>query len=183
MAPLRRLPVWLLVPSTALLAAVLTLVLDRSSTALRSQPTPTPALPTVVPVSVVVQAPEPPLLPTPLPENAQAELLRQLQQHTLQQWGSIFVLKAERQIDLALDALTANDMTRADDELVAAKTSLDEAYRLASEDLKPLIDNERLAIGRVRADLVINPHNLDQELRRLRDRLLSLITPLPPPQD
>ena len=183
MTPLRRLPLWFLVPSTALLAAVLTLALDRSITTLRPRPTPTPEVPTAVPVSVVVQTPEPPVLPTVLADDAQAELMRQMQQHTLQQWGGIFVLKAERQIDLALDALTVNDITRADDELVAAKTSLDEAYHVVSEDLKPQIDDERLTIGRVRADLVINPHNLDQELRRLSDRLLSLITPLPQPQE
>lgn len=177
MALLRRLPVGLLVTGAALLAAMLTLTIDRGIAALRLQPTATVDLPTMVPVSVV-QTSEPPLMPTAVPANEQGQLIMQLQQQTTQQWGCLFIFKAERQIDLALDALTVNDTARADRELVAAETSLAEAFRLVSEDLKPQVDSERLAVSHVRADLVINPQNLDQELRRLRDRLLALVPPL-----
>jgi hypothetical protein len=177
MASPRRLPVWLLVASAALLAAVLTLTVDRGIAMLRLQPPPMTVVPTVMPVSVVVQPPEPPLRPASLPAGEQEQLVQQLQQQSAWQWGCMFILKAERQIDLALDALTVNDMARADRELAAATTSLDEAFRLAPEDLKPQIDSERFTISRVRADLIVNPQDLDQELRRLRDRLLALISP------
>ncbi len=180
MERLRYAPVWLLVASTALLTAVLVLALDRGMARLQRQPAPTSTVPHTPPVMVVVQTQEPELLPTAVPVDEQAQLLRQIDQHTLQQAGGMSLLKAERQVDLALDALGVNDTARADRELVAAKTSLDEAFRLASEELKPQIDSERLAIGRVRADLVVNPHNLDEELRRMRDRLLALIMPYMP---
>jgi hypothetical protein len=179
MAWFRRPPVWLLVGSTALLTAVFILGIDRGIARLQVVATPTLAAPDPALVTVVVETPEPNLEPTPLPVDDQEQLLRQLGLQATQQASGMFLLKAERQVDLALEALLVNDTARADRELVAAKTSLDEAYRLAPEELKPQIDNERFAIGRIRADLVINPHNLDEELRRMRDRLLALIAPRP----
>jgi hypothetical protein len=70
-------------------------------------------------------------------------------------------------------------MGQADRELVAAKASLDEAFRLVAENLKPQIDTERLEVGRLRATLEINPSGLDEDLRRLRQRLISLVAARP----
>jgi len=172
---LRRIPIWVVVIVSALLAAVLTLALDRAITVLRSQPLPQSATEPGQPVVVVIETPEPTIEPSVLPDDQEQRLLRQLQQESAQHLGATFVLKAERQITLAMEALMINDMARADRELVAAQASLDEAFRLVSEDLKPQINTERLEIGRIRADLEINPRNLDEDLRKMRDRLLSLI--------
>lgn len=173
-AALRRAPVWLLVVSAALLSAVLTLMLDRGVAALRAQPTPTATVPEQ-PIVVLLETPEPEIEPSVLPDDEEQRLLRQIQQQSAQHLGATFVLKAERQVTLSMDALATNDAARADRELVAAQASLDEAFRLVSEDLKPQINTERLEMGRIRADLEINPRSLDEDLRKMRDRLLSLI--------
>ena len=164
-----------MVVGSALLAAALTLGLDRGIAALRSQPTPVPTTESSQPVVVVIETPEPEIEPSVVPDDEEQRLLRQLQQQSAQHLGATFVLKAERQVTLALEALMINDTGRADRELVAAQASLDEAFRLVSEDLKPQIDTELLELGRIRADLEINPRSLDEDLRKMRDRLLSLI--------
>ena len=180
MAGGKRAPVWLLVVLTAVLTAALTLGLDRGIAALRVVPTPLAsnnALPQPVVVEIVPPAPEPE--PSAIPADELERQLLQLQQQAAQHQGTTFVLKTERQISFALEALTVNDMARADRELVAAKASLDEALGLVAEDLKPLIATERLEIGRMRADLEINPKGLDEDLRRLRARLMDLIASRP----
>jgi hypothetical protein len=166
---------WVVIVGSALLAAVLTLALDRGIAVLRSQPTPVPTVQSNQPVIVVIETPEPEIEPSVVPDDEAQRLLRQLQQQSTQQLGATFVLKAERQVTLALEALMINDTARADRELVAAQASLNEAFRLVSEDLKPQINTEQLELGRIRADLEINPRNLDEDLTKMRDRLLSLI--------
>lgn len=175
MPRLRRTPVWVMVAASALLASVLTLALDRGVALLRAPETPTPTTVSDQPVVVVIETPEPEIEPSVLPDDEEQRLLRQLQQQSVQHLGITFVLKAERQVTLAMEALAINDMARADRELVAAQASLDDAFRLASENLKPQISTERLELGRIRADLEINPRGLDEDLRKMRDRLLSLI--------
>lgn len=177
-AALRRAPVWALVLAAALLSAVLTLALDRGVTALRTQATPTAtASVPEQPIVVLIETPVPEIEPSVLPDDEEQRLLRQIEQQSAQHLGATFVLKAERQVTLAMDALANNDSVRTDAELVAAQASLGEAFRLVSEDLKPQINTERLEIGRIRADLEINPRSLDEDLRKMRDRLLSLIVP------
>lgn len=173
----RRPSIWLIVAVTALLSAGLTLGLDRGVRTLRSQPNVTPTPGQVAPVIVVIETPEPEIVPPLAGLDDQEQLFRQLQQQGAQQLGYTFVQKAERQITFALEALAINDSARADRELDAARTSLDEAFRLLPEQLKPQIDTERLEIGRIRADVEINPRGIDEDLRRMRDRLLSLIAP------
>lgn len=174
----RRAPLWAIIALTALLASALTLGLDRGIAALRVSPTPTAGVP-AQPVVVLIETPEPEPLPSALPSEEAVRLLRDMQQQQSQQLGYTFVDKAIWQVSFAGEALAVNDGARADRELVAAKTSLDEAFRLVAEDLKPQIDKERLEIGRIRAELEINPRGLDEELRRMRDRLLSLISARP----
>jgi len=175
MAAVRRAPIWVIVVASALLAAVLTLALDRGIAMLRTQPTTAPTAQSLQPVVVVIETAVPELEPSVLPDDEEQRLLWQLQQQSAQHLGATFVLKAERQVTLAMEALTINDKARSDRELVAAQASLDEAFRLVSEDLKPQINTERRELGRIRADLEINPRSLDEDLRKMRDRLLSLI--------
>jgi hypothetical protein len=175
MAILRRMPVWVMMLAAALLAAVLTLALDRGIAALRAQSGTVATVESQQPVVVMIETPEPEIEPSVLPDDEERRLLRRIQQQSAQHLGVTFVLKAERQVTLAMEALTTNDSARADRELVAAQASLDAAFGLVSEDLKPQIDTERFEIGRIRADLEINPRSLDEDLRKMRDRLLSLI--------
>lgn len=176
----RRPAFWFALVVVALLAAALTLTIDRGIARLSQTPTPTPT--TQAPLQpVVVQLPtavsEPPLPPQSEDETRQA--LRRLEQAIAEQRGATFVIKAVWQISFAMEALYANDLARADGELVAAKAALDEAFALVPEDIKPQLDTERLGISRIRGDLMINPRGLDDELSQMRDRLLSLITPRP----
>jgi hypothetical protein len=125
----RRVPLWLVVLLTALLAAVLTLGLDRGLAALQVQPTPTATVPGPPPqVIVQLDTPSPEIVPTALPADEQARLLQQLSQQVGQQQGMTFVGTTIWQISFALEALSVNDMGQADRELVAAKASLDEAF-------------------------------------------------------
>lgn len=168
----RRAPLWLVVVVTALLAAVLTLGLDRGVALLRTTPTP-PATQNQPIVLIATAPPEPD--PSEVPSDEAQRELRLLQQQTAQHFGFTFVIKAQQQVTFALEALSTNDGARADRELAAAITSLDEAFKLVPEDKKPQIDQERREIGRIRADLVVNPRGLDDDLRMMRDRLLALI--------
>jgi hypothetical protein len=165
---------------TALLSAVFTLGLDRGIAALQVQATPTATI-TGPPPQVIVQldSPTPRAAPPALPADEQARLLQELSQQADQQQGMTFVGTTIWQISFALEALSVNDMGQADRELVAAKASLDEAFRLVAENLKPQIDTERLEVGRLRATLEINPSGLDEDLRRLRQRLISLVAARP----
>lgn len=169
--------IWLVVAATALLSAGLTLGLDRGIQALRSQPVPSPTPGQVAPIVVVIETPEPEIPPPVAGLDDQAQLFRQLQQQSAQHLGYTFVQKAERQISFAIDALMSNDNAQADRELDAARLSLNEAFRLLPEALKPQIDTERLELGRIRADVGMNPRGIDEDLRLMRDRLLSLIAP------
>lgn len=180
MAAERRVPIWLIVGVTALVAALLTLGLDRGITALRVVPTPT-VIATAPAQNVVISiaTPEPVPEPSEIPADAMERQLLALEQQAAQGRGTTFVLKTERQVSFALEALAGNDVARADRELVAAKASLDEAFGLVGEELKPQIDKERLEIGRVRGNLEINPRGLDEDLRQLRARLMDLIAAQP----
>ncbi len=176
----KRWPLWAVVLGTALLTALFTVGFEQGITALRRPPVLPAATPTSLqPVVVQLEAPEPEPAPSVLPDDEMERQLQQLQQQAAQHQATTFVLKAERQVSFALEALAINDMARADRELVAAKASLDEAFRLVAEDLKPQIENERVEIGRMRADLDINPMGLDEDLRRLRARLMDLISAQP----
>lgn len=181
----RRASIWLLILVTALLTAALTITIDRGVAALRVQrePTPTAApIPTAAPpqqVIVVVETPEPELEPTPLPSDEAQSLLRQMQQQQARMQGFAFVNTALWQLKFAAEALETNDTERANRELDAARASLDSAAQLVSEDLKPQIDTERFELGRIRADLEIDPRGLDEDLRRMSDRLLTLVGPRP----
>jgi len=168
----------------ALLAATLTLAADRLLLARReasAPPTPTATLaptsvaPTARPrVEVVLESLPPSGTLVPLPSDQRDRLVRELQQAADAQRSTGLILTADRHVDLATEALLENNAAQADRELAAAKAALDEAFRLAPEDLKPQITNELFQVGRMRADLEINPRDLDQRLRALRDRLLLL---------
>lgn len=174
----RRPATWLLLILVALLASALTLTIDRGIARLSQVPTPTPT--TQPPIQqVVVQLPTTPSEPPPPPgtEDETRQAIRRLEQAAAAQRGDTFVIKSVWLISFAMEALLANDIARADGELVAAKSALDEAFALAPEDIKPQLDTERLGISRIRGDLMINPRGLDDELSQMRDRLLSLLTP------
>jgi len=124
---------------------------------------------------VVVETPEPAVEPSLPPADEQQALLRQLQQQQSRSLGHDFVLTALLHLQYAAEALGVNDSRRANNELDTARASLDEAARLLPEELKPQLDSERFEIGRIRAELEIDPRDLDEDLRGMRDRLFGLI--------
>ncbi|WP_029215311.1 hypothetical protein [Kallotenue papyrolyticum] len=172
---LRRWSTWVVIGVTALLAAGLTLALERGLAALQS-PTPTPTPGPLQPIVVQLPTPAPQPLPTAAPPEALWQQVRQLEQQLADQRAATAVFKAVWQISFAMEALQINDLARADGELVAVKLSLDQAFALMPEDFKPQLDTERQGISRIRADLLVNPRGLDEELSQMRDRLLSLVT-------
>lgn len=177
---LRRPPIWLLVLATAALTAILTIAVDRAAGTLwaSQQPTP-PAVPSAPERTyvVVVETPEPAIEPSPPPADEQQALLRQMQLQQSRTLGHDFVMTALLHLQYAAEALGVNDSRRANNELDAARASLDEAARLLPEELKPQLDSERFEIGRMRAELDIDPRDLDEDLRGMRDRLVGLIKP------
>lgn len=181
-----RVPAWLVVVGAALLAAVLTLTADRVLLAPRQAPasptpsaTPLPSITAATPrprVDVVVEttAPTPP--PSPLASDQRDRVIRDLQQAADAQRSMNLILTAERHMGLATEALQQNNTKPADDELVAAQAALTEAFRFTPENLKPQLTYELFQIGRMRADLEVDPRDLDQKLQAMRDRLLALVT-------
>jgi hypothetical protein len=97
-----------------------------------------------------------------------------------QQGALLLVSRSERHIALASAALLTNDFGVADRELVAARTALDDAFGLVTEDLKQVIDVQRREVGRIRSELHIDPENSDEQLRATQDLLLGLIVPATP---
>ena len=164
--------------ATAALTAILTIAVDRAAGALwaRQQPVPSavPSAPERTYV-VVVETPEPAIEPSPPPADEQQAMLRQMQQQQSRSSGHDFVLTALLHLQFAAEALGVNNSRRANNELDAARASLDEAARLLPEELKPQLDSERFEIGRIRSELDINPRDLDEQLRGMRDRLFGLI--------
>lgn len=176
---------WLLVVSAALLAAVLTLAAERvflSAPPAPSAPSAGATPPSGYPLgaatprpqyTVLVETPPPAPSPSLTPADRRDLLVRDLVQQSNAQQSRMHIITAERHLTLATESLLNNDASQTERELVAATSSLNEAFALASEDLKSQLSNERAEIGRMRADLEINPRDLDQKLRQMRERLLA----------
>ncbi len=173
-----QVPVWLLVVSAALLAATLALAAERVFFSAPQTPSAaaTPPPPTATPrpqYTVLVETSPPDPSPVPIPPDRRDIVLRDLQVQANEQRSRMHIITAERHLTLATESLLNNDASQTERELVAATSSLNEAFMVASEDLKSQIGNERAEIGRMRADLEINPRDLDQKLRQMRERLLA----------
>jgi hypothetical protein len=173
--------VWIPVVSAALLAATLTLAAERvffDASPAPSAATPPPGYPLGAATprphyTVLVETPPPDPSPPPIPSDRRDIVLRDLQAQADAQRSRMHIITAERHLTLAAESLLHNDASQTERELVAATSSLNEAFALASEDLKSQISNERAEIGRMRADLQVNPRDLDQKLRQMRERLLA----------
>ncbi|MBA3945549.1 MAG: hypothetical protein H0X37_13400 [Herpetosiphonaceae bacterium] len=164
----------------ALLGGILALGAEHASLALAPAPTPTVSpvptpLPTPLPMIVEPATVLPTPAPTPLPADAQGQQVAQLTQQVAQQESLLLVMLAQQHLALAHEALGANDLVRANQELVAAHAALDHAFERAAEELKQVIDNERHEVSRVRADLYIAPEGLDDRIRTMQDQLLALV--------
>lgn len=87
----------------------------------------------------------------------------------------MYIARAAGQIADAENALRSNDTTEVERVLVAVDTSLGLAYDRSDDRTKGPIGEFRSQVGQVRDDLYLRPENLDQRLRLLRQRMLSLV--------
>lgn len=181
---IRPAPWWLLLLVAAVLGGLAALGFERGLQALR--PTPTPVVPRAVPLPtreppVVVVLPT--INSTAAPTAASGDPAGQiasLRSSLAQEGGVLLVMRAERHTALAAAALQVNDFAVAGRELVAARTALDGAFGLVPEDLKQVIDGQRREVGRMRAELDLDPEGMDQRLRATQDLLLGLVVPPAP---
>jgi hypothetical protein len=190
---------------TAGVAVVLTLVIEAllpeplPTTAVPAvQPAPSTPPPTETVEQVTAPPPVPPTatLPaapptaaaTPTPTAAatvaddertggepSATELTELQNEMNRLWGAFYLSRAANQLADAETALRVNDLTEVEQVLETARISLDRAYDRSPEQDKGPISEFRVELSRIHADLRIRPENLDQELQRLRQSMLSLV--------
>jgi hypothetical protein len=175
----RHIPQWLLLTISATLGGLVALGVREGVTSLRTpQSTPTPS---AVVEAVVQPLPTPTSSPVVNAAPGSAEAMLALVRADLAQQGALLLVsRSERHIALASAALLTNDFGVADRELVAARTALDDAFGLVTEDLKQVIDVQRREVGRIRSELHIDPENSDEQLRATQDLLLGLIVPATP---
>lgn len=184
---MRRWLLAIIVAGAAFVGGLVALAAERGVAALlpAAAPMPTmtltiaPPLPSpTAPPRVVVEQPtvQPTVAPTLLPSDQLSREVTRLQQQTIQQEGLLAVLRAERHLALAGEALNRNDLPNVEQELVAASAALDRAFERVSEDVKQVIDSQRGEISRIRAALYLAPEGLDERLRAMQRQLLALGT-------
>lgn len=176
----RRWRAWLLaaIPHvlTALIAVTLTLAIQRML------PQPEPAIapyvrPTLAPTAVqptnalltpTVQQPQP-------DQRVIGQEIIDLTARIDELWTSVYIARAAGQLGDAENALRTNDTTEVERVLVAVDASLALAYERSSDLNKGPIGEFRSQISQIHDDLYVRPEGLDQKLRLLRQRMLSLV--------
>ncbi len=176
----RRWRMWLLaaVPHvlTAILAVAVTLaiqqLLPQSRPAFTPYVRPTLAATTVQPTN----APVAPTLQQPQPDQRViGQEIIDLTARIDELWTSVYIARAAGQLGDAESALRNNDTTEVERVLVAVDASLALAYERSSDLNKGPIGEFRSQISQIHDDLYVRPEGLDQKLRLLRQRMLSLV--------
>lgn len=179
---LKRWPLAALVVGAAFVGGLMALGVERGLTAIVSTPTPTlgptaTARSTQIPIVLVLPTEQPTIIATPLPRDVLGQQVTELRQQVDELKGLLLVGQAQDHLALAGASLAQNDLTKTNQELVAAHAALDRAFAQVGEALKQVVDNQRREVGRVRADLYIAPEGLDIRLRTMQNQLLALMTP------
>jgi hypothetical protein len=108
----------------------------------------------------------------PLTESQQLAELR----HDMDRlWSAYYLSRAASQIADAEAALRINNLNEVEQVLVTVGISLDQAYAWSAEQEKGPISEFRMQVGRMHAHLYTRPEGMDQQLRLLRQAMLSLV--------
>jgi hypothetical protein len=92
-----------------------------------------------------------------------------------QLWSAYYLSRAANQLADAETALRVNDLSEVEQVLATVGTSLDRAYDRSVEQEKGPISEFRVQVGRMHDELRTRPQGMDQQLRRLRQSMLSLV--------
>jgi hypothetical protein len=130
--------------------------------------TPTPEPSPAVTVTVT------PTLPSPDERVLMQELI-DIRAELRQAKSDTFLLLAASHLSDAEDALRVNNLAEVERLLVTVRVALDRAYEYA-EVYKNPIDDFRVQVGQMREDLRVYPEGMDQQLRRLRQNILSIVS-------
>ncbi len=133
--------------------------------------TPTPILPSPTPARTTTAVPTPPVPD----ERILSQEVLDLQVDVNRIWSAYYLMRAANQLADAEDALQMNDLDEVESLLVTVNASLNQAYDLSTEQDKAPIGEFRMRVGAVHENLRVRPEGSDQQLRRLRQDMLSLI--------
>ncbi len=123
------------------------------------------------------------LTPTPTPtplapdERVLAQQILDLEAEVRVLWSSIYLIRAASQLSDAELALQINDLDEVERLLSTTRASLDRAYDYADVYKNP-VDDLRSRVSKIRANLRVRPEGIDQQMRRLRQDVLSLVSTL-----
>jgi hypothetical protein len=104
-----------------------------------------------------------------------SQQLTLLQHEISNLWSAYYLARAASQLADAEAALRINDLNEVEQVLITVDASLDRAYDRSTEQHKGPINEFRMQIGRMYENLRIRPEGMDQQLRRLRQSMLSLV--------
>jgi hypothetical protein len=161
---------------TALISVALTLAI------ISFQPEPEPSIqPIVRPTSAPTQALAPTVVtvtrtPQLQPdERVLSQELLDLQIRVDELWSGVYIARAATQLVDAESALRLNDTSEVERILVVVDASLALAYERSGDLNKGPISEFRSQVSQIRDDLYIRPEGIDQKLKVLRQRMVSLV--------
>ncbi len=132
------------------------------------QPTRTPApTRTSVPPRPAIAGSAPLVAPDP---DELALLRREMERL----WSAYYLARAANQIADAEAALQINNFDHVEQSVTAAAASVSRAYEYSAEQEKGPISEFRAQLSTLREEVRVRPEGMDQRLRSLRQRMLSL---------
>ncbi len=140
----------------------------------------TPPTPTATRTLAARATPTPTVSPTPvaielLDDAALRQEVVRLRAEVNQLWSAYYLARAASQLADAEAALRVNNLNEVEQVLITVGVSLERAYERSPEQDKGPISEFRLQIARMLEELHVRPEGMDQDLRRLRQSMLSLV--------
>lgn len=171
---------WLLQLVPHVITAACSVALTLGILAFTRDPEPTiipPVRPTMAATAVPVASPitvtrTPQLQPD---ERVLSQELLDLQIRVDELWSGLYLARAANQLVDAENALRLNDTSEVERILVVVDASLALGYERSGDLNKGPISEFRSQISQIRDDLYIRPEGIDQKLKVLRQRMLSLV--------
>ncbi len=136
-----------------------------------------PPLPTATAQPTVQPTVQPTMIAFRMPVGAAAEAqeIAALRQEINRLWSAYYLARAATQLADAEAALRVNDLDEVEQVLTTVDASLDRAYERSAEQEKGPINEFRIQVGQLYENLHVRPEGMDQQLRRLRQSMLSLV--------